>query len=493
MASRASAAAFSLFLALMWVAPGGAKAVAELPISPEFSAAADSSAPVTLYRMPVAPPTGGTETLTVDTLGRVWFDENYEEPGEPREEPRFPGAIVRMERSGAITQVAGRTGGDDFASAPDGSVWSLRFRSITRFAPDGTVTSFGMPEEAPGGPTGSYSTIAEWSLVVAPDGSVWFGGHRHPLDAEGREAGSEAIVGRLTPGGDLSEFTLPHGGGHPTRLAVGPEGNVWFTADEAGSVGYLTPTGQIQEFPLSRKASPNFIAGGADGVWFTEQEEGSILARITPAGQMDEFRISGKEEGPGVGSLTTGPDGRIWFAAGSGQVGRIDSSGHLSKISLPQQTWVEDIVAGPEGSLWYASSGEPRCRSEDPGCSRGAYAAGIIGRIDPAPLSIVIGGAATTRRGQAAKLKLSCLDGAASSLCRGRIRLRVGKRLAGKRRYKLGSDSSRGFVVPLGERARGALARSGHLRIKCFVTVAGGTAGVRALRLRMRTHRGAVP
>jgi len=464
---------------------------AEPTPSPVFEAAAGSRAAVTLYRMPPVPPTGGTEELTVDSLGRVWFDEHFEEAGEPGETPRFPGEIVRMDRSGAITPVLFRTGGDDFVSAPDGSVWYLQFRAISRIAPDGTVSRFPMPQGAEGGPTGTYRTTAEWSLVIGPDGNVWFGGRRHPLDDEGREAGSEPIIGRLTPSGELSEFRLPKGGGFPTRLAVGPDGNIWFTAAEAGSVGYVTPAGQIQEFPLSPYASPNYIAGARDGVWFTEDLEGSVVARITPSGEIDEFRISGDEEVPRASSLAAGPDGRIWFAAGRGQVGRIDSAGHLSKVQLPQQTTVEDIVVGPEGSLWYASLGEPKCQAEHPGCSDGAYAAGIIGRIDPAPLSVVIDGASVARRGRAAKIRISCLDGRSSSLCRGRVRLRAGRHLAGKRRFALGTDDSRGFAVPLDEKARTTLARTGHLRIRCIVTLAGGRTEVRALRLRLRTHQAA--
>lgn len=482
------ALALALLVALTGVVPAAASAD-ELPVSPQFAAAAASRAGVTVYRMPPAPPTGGTETLTVDLLGRVWFNENYEVAGEFGE-PRFPAEVVRMDRSGEIATVATRVRGDDFAVAPDGAVWFISFDDITRIAQDGTLTRFPMPAEAAGGPAGSYSTIAEWSLVVAPDGNVWFGGHRHPLDAEGREVGSEAIIGRMTPSGELSEFKLPHGGGYPTRLAIGPDGNVWFTAAEAGSVGFVTPAGQVQEFPRPRYALPNFIAAAPDAIWFTESPEGSVLTRITSTGETDEFRIAGKEERPGVGPLVAGSDGRIWFAAGAGWAGRIDSHGRLSKVALPHQTGIEDLVVGPEGSLWYAAGGEPRCLSENPGCSRGAYAAGIIGRIDPAPRSVVIEGAAAVRRGRAVKIKISCLDGRAGSLCRGRVRLRAARFLAGKRRYKLGTDISRGFIVPLEEKARLAFARSGHLQIRCVVSLAGGRTEVRALRLRLRTHSG---
>jgi virginiamycin B lyase len=44
--------------------------------------------------------------------------------------------------------------------------------------------------------------------------------------------------------GKIEEFT----GAAPTNLVAGPEGNVWFTDLAAGKVGRVTPGGTITEY-----------------------------------------------------------------------------------------------------------------------------------------------------------------------------------------------------------------------------------------------------
>lgn len=478
---RRRGAAAALVLALILLCPPGA--LAAPGASPPFAASAASSrAAVTLYRMPRTLPTGGTGPLAIDPLGNAWFDETYEEPGEPK---HHPGEIVRMNREGEIVPVVTRKRGGAFALAPDGSIWFSDFRGIGRIAPDGSLTEFPLPEEEEGGPTGFYSTIDEGPLVVTPDGDAWFAATRHPLDEEGREAGSEPIIGRFTPTGALSEFTLPGGGGYPTRLAVGPEGNVWFTAASVQRVGFITSSGQVQELPpLPPYSDPNFITAGPDGaIWFTENEEGPVIARMTTAGMLSKFKLGGKEEG--VGALVPGPDGRIWFSAGAGEIGRISPSGRTSRIALPQSTYVEELAVGPEGSVWYTSPAEPPCLPGDSACGQGGYyQSGIVGRVDPAPLSVEIAGRAKAiARAHRLELRIACLDGDANSICGGRIRIKAaGTTMA--RPYKLGTDLSRAFTLRLTPKARAHLLKRHHLRLKAAVTLRGGRTATGSFRVK---------
>jgi virginiamycin B lyase len=66
-------------------------------------------------------------------------------------------------------------------------------------------------------------------------------------------------------------------------LTAGPDGNVWFTDIQTSSIGRITPTGVVTEFPLPAPDSgPFMIATGPDGnLWFTLQGEAEI-ASITP-------------------------------------------------------------------------------------------------------------------------------------------------------------------------------------------------------------------
>src|SRR5689334_4432710 len=58
----------------------------------------------------------------------------------------------------------------------------------------------------------------------------------------------------------------------PYGVALGSDGNVWFTATVGNSIGRTTPAGITTEFSLPNPASlPQGIAAGSDGaLWFAE-------------------------------------------------------------------------------------------------------------------------------------------------------------------------------------------------------------------------------
>ncbi|MGN6816330.1 MAG: Vgb family protein [Solirubrobacterales bacterium] len=430
---------------------------------------------MSLYKLPRVPPTGGTEVLGVDPLGQVWFGETFEERWEGGE-ASFTGRVVHMNRAGEIS-VATRDRPGGFAFAPDGSVWYSASRWIVQIAPNGKVSEFFLPEGGGGKPT----TFAAGPIVIGGDGNVWFSGSRSTRSEEGSPPISEAIIGRLTPAGDLSEFPLPGQGGFPTKLAAGPDGNVWFT-ELNDRVGLITPMGQIAEFSLPQGSRPGDIVTGPDGaLWFMEEgEDIAEIGRMTTSGQLTQFPV-GKAFSA---TLASGPDGRLWFVS-EGEIGRISPSGRISRVVLPQSTSPEDLAVGPEGSVWYTSPAEPPCLPGDSVCGDGGYyQSGIIGRIDPAPLSVQIGRAKAAAHAHRLKLRLTCIDGHADSLCQGQLHLRA----AGTdttRRYKLGTDLSRVFSVRLSKKARTKLLSRGRLHVKATATLGGGRRSVRSLWLRL--------
>ena len=440
---------------------------------------APSNATVSLYKLPRVPPTGGTETLGVDPFGNVWFEETYEESWEGGE-PSFPGRIVHMNRNGEIT-VATRGRASGFAFGPDGSTWFSDTRWIGRVAPNGKLSEFFLPEGGEGKPT----TFAAGPIVIGADGNVWFSGsHFFRNEEEGSTSSgtSESIVDRLTPGGELTEFPLPADSGYPAKLAAGPDGNVWFTEPIGDRVGRITPLGQIERFPLPKYSRRGDIVTGPDGaLWLMEEGEGiAEIGRMTTSGQLTQFPL-GKAFSA---TLVSGPDGRLWFVS-EGGIGRISPSGRLSRVTLPQTTSPADLAVGPEGSVWYASPAEPPCLPGDSVCGQGGYyQSGIIGRIDPAPLSIQIGTAKAAAHARRIKLRLTCIDGHADSLCKGQIRLRAAGTKS-TRRYKLGTDLSRTFTMRLGPKARARFLQRGHLHLKVAATLAGGRTTARSIRLRL--------
>jgi streptogramin lyase len=200
-----------------------------------------------------------------------------------------------------------------------------------------TITEFGLPPLSFGGSFGATA------ITAGPDGNVWF---TDPV------AGT---VGRITPSGQVTEFTTPFGGAGP--ITAGPDGNLWFSTAglrASPAIARITPTGQIITFALPDSlASISALTAGPDGnVWFTENvyPTGEKVGRITPTGQITEFTIPVP---PGVsgstGDITTGPDGNLWFAH-DGILAMITPTGALRDHVADNVPGV--ITTGPDGNLW---------------------------------------------------------------------------------------------------------------------------------------------
>ena len=63
-----------------------------------------------------------------------------------------------------------------------------------------------------------------------PDGNLWF---------TENDAVSNAI-GKITPSGLITEYTIPTSGSNPFGITVGPDGNLWFTEEFGDKIGVIT-------------------------------------------------------------------------------------------------------------------------------------------------------------------------------------------------------------------------------------------------------------
>src|SRR5438309_1364493 len=90
---------------------------------------------------------------------------------------------------------------------------------------------------------------------------------------------------------DITEFQLPNPNSGPGPIMVGPDGNLWFTENNANQIGRITLSGQITEFALSENSGPWGITLGPDGnLWFAAST-GNRIGRITPDGDVTQFDI----------------------------------------------------------------------------------------------------------------------------------------------------------------------------------------------------------
>ena len=197
-------------------------------------------------------------------------------------------------------------------------------------APPDDITEYLLPT-ADGHPYG---------IAAGPDGNLWFT--------------SQNAIGRITPTGAITEYRLPTAASFLIQggIAAGPDGNMWFTEPAVRAIGRITPTGVITEYPLpTPNTMPRSIVAGPDGnMWFTETW-GPGIGRITPDGTITEFPVLTGHTYPGPWGIAAGSDDNLWFTEyEDGGVGRITPTGTVTEYAPGAVT--AGIAAGPDGNMW---------------------------------------------------------------------------------------------------------------------------------------------
>ena len=200
-------------------------------------------------------------------------------------------------------------------------VWSLATITPARPAPS-SYRNFAIP-------SGSDAR----SIVQGPDGNLWF-----TLPEVNK-------IGRITPAGVVTEFSLPVAGSHPCGIAAGPDGNLWFTQTaREGVLGRITPGGVITEFsgpnPYQsvQSGSCDLVAGPDGMLWIGEAGRGGLgtLQRTSLSGSVDMIPSTSPTFGFGPNRITVGGDGAVWTTAHREPLlGRATTAGATSRVTLP--------------------------------------------------------------------------------------------------------------------------------------------------------------
>ena len=164
----------------------------------------------------------------------------------------------------------------------------------------------------------------------------------------------------------------------PARLATLRDNALWFTDQHRGpgpwtsNIGRITPAGQIRFFSLpTPEIQADDIALGADGdMWFTAggsnrqrpgSASGSEIGQIAPNGRAREFAIDGEPN-----EIVRGSHNEMLFTsftATGNRIGRVTTGGKVSEIQLPSPNscfvprLVGQILRGAEQRLRRASCG----------------------------------------------------------------------------------------------------------------------------------------
>jgi streptogramin lyase len=404
-------------------------------------------------------------------------------------------------------------------AGPDGNIWIAESYGISsegaigRVTPGGEITEFRLPAGHVAG-----------GIVAGPDGALWFGG--------------SGAIGKATTDGAITELPLPDARTRVSDIAVGADGNLWFTEPMADRIGRISPAGVVAEFPLAPERYPSGIAMGPDGaIWFTEFE-GDRIGRITTTGKVSEFRLA---KGRRPSAIVAGPDGNLWFTqSGASRIGRITPTGELADFTVPMEGPAYAIAAGGDGKIWFASGGsigsistdgspgQLICVSDDcrlPAISLAAgaegrlwfgasfeaplyagggtgltlpfYEHGKVGWLQPPAASVAIAAGERRVRGNRATVELTCV---AATDCAGGLRLVQtlrprpgsphrtaspgGLRAVASGHYEIPAGQSAPVTVTLTAAARERLSHRGSLAVWTLAGVRAHTEAIQRLRLR---------
>lgn len=225
----------------------------------------------------------------------------------------------------------------DITSGPDGNIWFTISSSnkIGRITPGGVVSQFAVP---------SYNDFLS-GITSGPDGNLWFTEFRANK------------IGRISPNGNITEFSLSTNLA-PQDITKGPDGNLWFTSGNSNKVGRITTNGVITEFTFSSGvfSGASHITSGPDGnIWFTKSNENAIT-KITSNGTITNFPLPIENSHPFA--ITSGPDGNLWFTElVQNKIGKISPDGSIVEFPIPtSNSYPDHITAGPDGNIWFIES-----------------------------------------------------------------------------------------------------------------------------------------
>ncbi len=297
---------------------------------------------------------GAAQEIIADDDGHVWFGISG-----------GPGLIGRSTMDCTVTTYSTAGWTNDVLLGPDKNIYfSDSGGKIGRATPDGKITefttSYGTNSPIIGPNDGSIwfgengpkvgrlalpgDEVTEWnvkamvgsgSLLVGPDGSVWFC--------------TDYVIGRVTPQGNVEEYDI--GGAGAFNLLNGPDGNVWFGCQNSAKVGNVTQDGRVSLYDINDN-SMGLVFGTDDKLYVGQLSY--YLAIIDLQGNVNERQLTGAIPYP----PHVGPDGNVWFSGNAWQslgvssfVGRITPDGDLQEF--PLSAYPNSFLNGKDGKTMY--------------------------------------------------------------------------------------------------------------------------------------------
>jgi streptogramin lyase len=355
------------------------------PAGPLTGVASATTGHIDEYRPPgLTQGTASSDPLGITTGpdGNLWYTDAGENLSANAPAPAMQAGRFNPGNSALDLYGNGERGSIPAAvtTGPDGNLWfadvGASANDVWALTPQGTVpagypSQFGIknpPGVAPplAGPSG---------IVTGPDNKVWF-----------TEFGAGAL-GRIDPHGGAcdssktdpceTDFHLPGGLASPTATTTVTDQPLGLTADRTRNLLWATVQGSQQIIAMDTNGVvvhqiptglPNLagITMGPDGnVWFTQENapNPSVIGRIDPATgtELPRFNAPGANANPSA--ITAGPDGNLWYIdQGTNTVVRVTTAGIFTPFSVPTANAFSGnvqptgITAGPCDSIWFTEN-----------------------------------------------------------------------------------------------------------------------------------------
>ncbi|GHO96333.1 hypothetical protein KSF_063810 [Reticulibacter mediterranei] len=280
-----------------------------------------------------------------DTGSDFWFTESS------------ANRIGKITTQGTITEyllpLEGYSPNRGIANGPGDAIW-FGYDPLTDqtpfFAPfyigyivggSGKVTLYELPNNL-------VVFIAIGPLVRGSDDTLWFG--------NGTTTGG--TLGRMTPDGHLTMYTLGSVYGGPYSLALGPDEALWFDVVGANGnqngIGRFTTSGDYTFYAVPEILNSDVIAGTENDVWFSlGASSNNSIGRITTSGQLTRYYLPNHVVPNQLARLS---NGAIAFSSinPTAQIGILTQKGDVQLFKMPESSIVNDMIyAGWTNEVWF--------------------------------------------------------------------------------------------------------------------------------------------
>ncbi len=195
-------------------------------------------------------------------------------------------------------------------------------------------------------------------ITVGSDGNLWFTEGRAfftPNPDPDTGGTFHSNIGRITPAGNITEFRFECGGCTPDDIVSGPDGALYFTTNDFGSLVASPPRRDQLRLPRGRGRQPGQLHPRRR---HREPRQRPVGCEFLPQRPLWRYNVvtGAFTEFPAVGldpgDVSVDGDGIVWFTAPSA-VGRLDpSTGNITTTEVPD-TSLNSIAVASDGKVWF--------------------------------------------------------------------------------------------------------------------------------------------